>query len=73
MCVHTSYTDYKKFTKRFKNNTAEIALPLYKTVKELIGQIAHLINFDPNSKLALPLYVHVYTKYIGMCAGSLFI
>lgn len=65
MCAHTSYTDYKKFMKRFKNNTVKIALPLYKTVKELIGQIAHLINFDPNSKLALPLYV--YTKYIGMC------
>lgn len=70
MCAHTSYTDYKKFTKRFKNNTVKIALPLYKTVKELIGQIAHLINFDPNSKL----YLYMYIPNISGCVSlSLFI
>lgn len=65
ICVHTSYTDYKKFTKCFKNNTVEIALPIYKTVKTLICQIAHLINFDPNSELALPICI--YQIYWNVC------
>lgn len=57
-------------TKCFKNKTVEIALHIYKTVKIPIGQIAHLINFDPNSELAVPICVYQIYRDVWRCLYS---
>lgn len=43
---------------------------LYKTVKTLIGQIAHLINFDPNSELALAICIYQIYRNVCRCLYS---